>query len=473
MKNEPIERVAIPSRDGVDELRRSVGSCFSLARRGPLEIVVFDDSDAPSATRALLDDLARSAPAGVSLLLATRADRRQLVEALASSADEARVLEHALLGGAFASRYGAVRNAIALELSGHAFLSLDDDMSARAFRAPGTADVTFASSVAPATRAGDPTELWFFADERGPRACAERVAIDLLGAHEALLARDDVAATWTGFYGHCGTPSPFLFLAAEGLSFDRLARDGASVDAFDALARSGQILRAVPSPTIARGGFWTPGTAAYGADAAPPFLPVLRGEGLVFGAAVAACMPRVLGYVPVVVEHRSRARAGLAPGDFERAAHQRSLAPIVAGLLHLVAHTVRAADGARPDPVRVGRALVALADEPSSFVEAVRMLQRARTAAMVGRLRERLARDGARCAPFGEAAARFLRAAESAGDGVLVPHDLAAEIGDADPVAAMRDVVASYGRLLVVWERLHDRARALHERGLRTATLVG
>ena len=190
---------------------------------------------------------------------------------------------------------GASRNAIALACCGRPYLSVDDDMGLRCGPSP---DATSGSAAV----TGDPTEFWF--DE--PPA---PFGTDLIARHEAVLGRHvgaaesatAVRATWTGFAGDAATPNPMVSLGLDGPSRARLLRDRATFDKFGATRR---LIRGVRRFSFGAGSIWTTGAAAYdGSPTLPPFLPVGRGEGLVFAALFRATSAGWLGYLPWIVRH--------------------------------------------------------------------------------------------------------------------------------------------------------------------------
>jgi hypothetical protein len=470
LETSAIDVVAIPTRDNVEELRRSVGSCTDEAARWGrrLEIVVMDDSRTEATVVGNRRVLQEAAGRGARIRHATPESRRRFAEALGREVGERGVVDFALLGSHFDARHGATRNAIALELSGRPFLSLDDDMSLRGYRSP---EATSETVISP----GDPTELRFFAGESETRARAEREDADVIGAHESLLGKAPagrrVAATWTGFYGHCATPSPLLVLLSEGPSPDRSWADDTS---FEAVSRSMQIIRSVRSATTSSAGFWTTGVAAYDGHALPPFLPVLRGEGLVFGALVGACTQSVLGYVPAVVEHRAGSRASRGAPDFARAARETSLAPVLASLIHFCAGRVRS-DGDAVSLPSVGRVLGSLCATPAGdFDGRVAQLLGARSRHFLEKLRSRVDAAGASHSAWSSAARQYLQGAARADNAALAaPGDVCEAVGPAAAAEAVRSVVHGFARLLELWPRLHTHARALASAGYPAAEPVG
>jgi len=85
---------------------------------------------------------------------------------------------------------------------------------------------------------------------------------------------------------------------------------------------------------VADGSFWSPGVTAYDPAALlPPFLPALRGEGLVFGALVRASSG-VLGSLPLAVPHRPPEVRRFDRDALERSAASFALSTLLVRWLH-------------------------------------------------------------------------------------------------------------------------------------------
>lgn len=232
--------------------------------------------------------------------------------------------------------YGVSRNAIGLHTIGDAFLSVDDDTVCRVAAAPGADDgLTFVPR-------RDPAEIRSFPDRETALGSVHFTETDLLAIHEQLLGRNlrdyisvtgktaevdfnetdlrflrgvesgtgRVLVTYNGWVGDCAWGSPVDYLFLTGDSFEQLTR---SESEYLSGTASREILRCVNRVTISDGTpFMMTIFSGYdNRDLLPPFLPVKRGEDVVFGITLAKCfedgyfahLPWALVHSPV--ENRS------------------------------------------------------------------------------------------------------------------------------------------------------------------------
>jgi hypothetical protein len=319
----PIERVAILTRDRPASASHVLDTAAALGRgERRVELIVVDDSRAPAARTEIAARLdGGRGRGGVSAIYLGHAERRRLADALVAGGIEPAVVELALFDPfGLDSTPGACRNFLHLWSASRPFLSVDDDMPLEAGVPPGARGATLEVGE------GDPTRFWFF--DREPELPASSSADALLAGHESLLGRtaagaaralgvdlraprsegfarraerEPIVATWTGFAGDVATPNVLAYLKQRGESRRSLVRNASF---YRRAFASRQVIRAPRGPSVADGSFWSTGVTAYDPTALlPPFLPALRGEGLVFGALVRASSG-VLGYLPIVVPHR-------------------------------------------------------------------------------------------------------------------------------------------------------------------------
>jgi len=481
-----LDRLVVPSRDA----RRALGEqltalCASAARSDGAELLFIDDAEeAPDA--AMLDRARRVAGAlGAVVTYAGAASKETFASALvrATGVDPSLARFALLATDAPGAAYGANRNVALLACAGRPFLSVDDDMGGWLGEAPNAEPgITVAD--------GDPTDFHFYADARDASGAVPRVGRSLLEAHERVLGRSAadlvsaagpqasrpsqqavsarkvaagarVVATWTGFAGDVATPNALLYLAQVGAARERLLRDEAG---FEAAWRGRQVVRSARRLSIADGAVWTTGAAAYDARAMlPPFLPWLRGEGLIWGATVRACDPGVVAFLREVVPH--------VPCG-ERAAHPEGLASYadefpVAKLLHHLTMTRATALPALPSSQRLralGEQLCELASvSVGAFAELVQRHRRGHDQAVQSTLSRLLNQYGERPAFWAAHVQRYLQRCRSrAGLGAYdVPSDLCQRFGAERGRELCRDVVARYGRLLVAWPDLWGAAREI------------
>ncbi len=325
-----ISAVCIPTRDRIDQLRRALASYIGNTRefgRDP-DFVVTDDSFTPASRRdccSMLEELAHEF--GARLYYAGYEEKAAFATALAKEThlpDE--LLHFALLGDArCGTSHGANRNALLLHTAGEALLSFDDDSVCETVTtAPlGQGGLEIAGHVDPAKMA------WF--DSREAAFSSSTVQkIDLLAAHELLLGRrlgdavrdfsesselicgqmcehiqrslfqgtGRIIATYNGLIGDCGLQLPLTpsYLVRRGVRTESEYRD--------AVTRR-EMVRGVARTTIWHGTGWM--NFASGLDnrqPLPPYLPVERGEDVMFMMLVRKCFQEgYFGFLPWAVLH--------------------------------------------------------------------------------------------------------------------------------------------------------------------------
>ncbi len=355
-----IQRVAVLTRDRPQSASHVLDTAAALDRsERRVELVVVDDSRAPAARIEIASRLdGWRGEGGVSTIYLCDVDRRRLGEALVAGGIEPSLVELALFDRfGFDSTPGACRNFLHLWSASRPFLSVDDDMPLEVGAPPATRGATLEVGE------GDPTRFWFF--DREPTLPAVSSGDALLAGHESLLGRtapdaaralgvemrvprstrfarraerEPIVATWTGFSGDVATPNVLAYLKQRGEPRRSLVRDASF---YRRAFASRQVIRAPRGPCVADGSFWSPGVTAYDPTALlPPFLPALRGEGLVFGALVRASSG-VLGYLPIAVPHRPPEVRFFDRAALEQSAASFSLSTLLVRWLHRHKRTER------------------------------------------------------------------------------------------------------------------------------------
>ena len=422
--------------------------------------------------RAALMALAK--PHGGTIRVAGVAEKRRYAGRLVELGIAREVAEWALFGAPDLAAYGAGRNAIVLDGIGERLLACDDDIAGVVAEAPGRREGLTA-------RAGDPTELWFFPDAASAQAAAPTQNLDWIARHEELLGqpvgpievdgplgerlerrlrRPRVVASWTGFVGDVASTSPILYLLASGASRERLV---ASEAAWRAAVASRQVLRAPVRTTLGDGAFFTPGAAALDTrQLLPPFPPVLRGEGAVWGQWLRiVCEGALVAYLPYVLRHRPPESRTSAVEDL----HVRAAQGVGMGIMMM------AALGAFQPPAgddatrlrALGRHYQHVASQDWTL-----HVRRA-NAELYARAEAQLRLHGGEPAWWARELRTFLgtmRAAERRPD-----YAVATELRELDhPRARTQDIFLRTGKLLEAWPDVMAAARELRERGVRMAT---
>ncbi|MEO7328864.1 MAG: phosphopantetheine-binding protein, partial [Minicystis sp.] len=359
-----IETIAIPTCDRPEVLARCVASHLADARRlgrSPA-IVVADDSRSPELASRTREAL-RAFP---SVRYVDHARKRAFAASLAARAGvDPLLVDFALFdpeGAGHAT--GANFNALLLDGAGELVFRADDDTLGGAVSAPARRSGLALSS------GRDPAELWSFTDRASCfEALSGREAVDLLALHASLLGRapraiaedhaenltlgsiDEafvrrldadaarVRVSFTGLAGDCGWGAPFGFwgiplgyLLLEGDALARLTRDEAH---YRTQCTRRDVIRATTRVAI--------GDATFGMttfvgldlqDLVPPYLPVCRGQDVLWVQTLEACFEGALfGHVPCVLRHEPAELRRFALGEIFRSATGLDLARVFVALL--------------------------------------------------------------------------------------------------------------------------------------------
>lgn len=500
-RREPIEDVAIPTRERPGQLVRCIDSVAADARQlgRAITVRVFDDARAPSAAAATFDALAAIDHDAVHLRYANQEDKRRFSAELASCVGtDPDVVAFGLadpLG--IGLTIGANRNAALLDLAGRSFVFLDDDMECRAALAVGgtpgarlarypSAETLYYGTPSAAIDAASFSDQSLIAtlDHELGRSLAELARSEQLhvGGVQGSLARrlvragglvEVVACGYVGDSG--GLPESALFPPRrEGphpLGFFERGEPpvGRGVD------------RGVMQLTLATDSGLMTGACALQNRDLPPFPPVLRNEDGAFAVVFNALAPTgLIAHVPARAVHRPEGRDGLA---LERDGRMPSLAHMGANsylqrCVGALASGMTALD--RPARLRaLGRRVRELGNwAPADLRELLLPLAVGEVADRLNRLEESRAFWIERDAPpaWRTLTRRYLDQlhGDLAAGAFVVPIELMPE-GSAEPGAAfarLQVYLREYGRLLEAWPALTTAAADLAERGVSLTRAV-
>jgi len=334
-----IEMVGIPTRNRPALLKRLLMGLAENLRRfeRKVEVLVVDDSDSMQMQVANCEVI--SALADDSFLrirYGNRDTRNRFASQLArESGVSEEVVSFALANNTdYPVSTGATRNAILLESAGHCVLYLDDDIQCRLAAIPGSREgVAFQA---------DPLKTWFFAHPDDIETCYF-TADDLLGLHEKVLNIDQnvartrnldgapvdisglssrflnriekgnaaVAVSLMGIVGDSGLDDPLVYYILGTETLSRLTK---TAELYHAALTNRQILRGPQSICVSDQCECHSGCMGIdNIDLLPPFMPVMRGQDLVFGSLVVKCVPGGLfGVVPRAILHRPAERREFA-----------------------------------------------------------------------------------------------------------------------------------------------------------------
>ncbi|MFO0633731.1 MAG: hypothetical protein U0168_12845 [Nannocystaceae bacterium] len=382
--------------------------------------------------------------------------RTALVDALAAAGCDRALLEFALADPwGFGLTPGANRNVVQLLTLGRRVLTVDDDIEPRLARPP-QADCQRGGE--PEVRRDDASEFWFFRDAAEGHALIDDDADPIAAITDGFdldpgAGAPAVCASWLGMSGDGGSPNGLYWLVQHGPSRERLMVD------YDAMRASGRLMRSVTRPTVTFGAAWTPAVVAYDHQRLlPPFLPMLRGQGLVWGATVSVGGAWSLVRMPGALEHRMdqpratdpelalRSIASMATAAFVQLALGRAAEPSAA----IEPSTALANAAAR---------LREISRDTATFTAFARNLVTARCKALVGNLDALRERHRGLPATWAAdvAAARVALLWQRDDAAAWVPYDLA----DRDePGELLRRVIQRFAELLLAWPQIVAAARA-------------
>ncbi|MBX7084718.1 MAG: hypothetical protein K1X88_36275 [Nannocystaceae bacterium] len=380
------------------------------------------------------------------------AARAALLDALVAAGCDRELLEFGLGDPwGFGLSPGANRNVVQLLTQGQRVLTVDDDIEPRLALPPQRTDE-------PQVRRDDASEFWFFRDAREGHAFVDEDA-DPIAAITAGFDIDPgvgappVCASWLGMSGDGGSPNGLYWLVQHGPSRERLMVD------YEAMRASTRLMRSVTRPTVTFGAAWTPAVVAYDhTRLLPPFLPMLRGQGLVWGATVSVGGAWSLVRMPGALEHRMDEPRAVDPELALRSIASMATAAFVQLALGRAAEPSAAIEPAAALATAAAR-LREITRDTKTFTVFARNLVATRCRALVGNLDALRERHRGQPASWAAdvAAARVALLWQRDDAASWVPYDLA-DRDDGGEV--LRRVTQRFAELLRAWPQIVDAARA-------------
>ena len=354
-----IASIVIATKDRPDALRRAVTSFVEncLEHERTADLLVCDDSSLPAARdkcRQALTLLAKRYD--INIRYAGLEEKLDFAQWLADRGIPRQTADFALFDSEKCGRScGANRNAALLGSVGDLVFSADDDTLCHSSVHPDVGvgvDVSWGS---------DPADFWFYHSREKAFSSAAFRDIDLLTGHERLLGcragdldiqdtdlasadpriRERIArggkvlVTFNGLLGDCGWSAPFGFwraplgcLLLPRESHERLV---SSESHYRMACSTREILRVVKRPAVSDDAFSM--VTFMGLDnrlLLPPFMPVMRGQGLVFGRTLNAAFSNGLfGHVPFALIHSPMEQRSFWNGEALRTASGFDVARLV------------------------------------------------------------------------------------------------------------------------------------------------
>lgn len=415
----------------------------------------------------------------LSIELIGHEDRERLIRLLVSAGLDENVVSFAMSGLADLSIgcAGSNRNFLLLMTPEENFLSVDDDTemsfaAANQFRCGSVAEDRMNPSSLESFM-----QVWVYHDRQSLQDSVQFGQIDFVGAHESILGLkvDDfcrglgedscsvadtlvspgecgrVALTFSGLAGDCGwgTPSRYLFISRESL--ERLTR---SDDVYLDSITSREVVQLSTAVTLSRRADDLM-TTTFGADnrlMLPPFIPVGRGEDLVFGHVLQKSHHDVwFGHLPHAIFHGPVGRRRFARGEIIRSAATTDLSSLICAMVErFPTNGLNVSDSLRG----LGRSLRNIcALSIGQFHDYIRECRTSLTQKSLGLLEDRLQSAG-RAAPSYVADMKMYIERLREGDkreeaGIPVELLYGREIDVA--LRWTRKVIAMYGQLLSAW----------------------
>jgi hypothetical protein len=480
-----LQSIAIVSQGHPEGLARCLDSWEKHLALFPRSVAfsIFDDTrDAATAARQMEVALAFARRSGRRVFFAGIKERKDFASALSA---HVKPLHSYLVHFALSNPYdlnrttGANRNALALHHLGEQVLSVDDDTLCEWVEPSGL------SQSVVVTQDGGPVECWFPAagealpmHRHDPLEAIEKAFLPLREGGDfresnpkdptwssriGVLPRH-ASLVWCGIAGDSGYSFPTHLFFLKGASRQRLLEDS---DTFERVVQSRQLLRRPTEVRLGPGPFFQ--TTAVGFDFSfflPPFMPVLRGQDMLFGLTFRlATAPQWIAYLPWAIRHEPHETRRQSLSDFAAAAERLSFhrLPLLAMQLF------RPAPAASPQEALagIGRHFEEVARLPArEFRRICEVLIRKDTEEVIGRLEEFLKDEGP--SSWSKAIRTFLEQTRlaTAKETYLYPSDLPE--GPAGLSLAQK-LILDYGQLLQAWPDLLAGARHLRDTGLSLA----
>jgi len=401
---------------------------------------------------------------------------------------------------------GANRNALLLHTTGEMLFSADDDTVAR------TATASQREEGLRLTSSRDPAEFWFFPDRETALRSVTCTDADILASHEQLLGRDmgdilgtlgstmtpdvtgvtpalldrltssksRVLMTFNGILGDCGWGSPFGYWGApigylllDANSRKRLVQSEAH---YRQACMSRELLRVVPMTTVSDATYSM--NSFVGLDnrnLTAPFMPVRRGQDMVFGLTVWRCWEEsVCGHVSHALLHAPIESRRFSPGELFRSAGGSDTAKLLISCIQ----SCDFGPGYRDGPSRareLGRHLLQVGGMPLEDFEEFVRLQTCRTNnTFIALMEEHLQAYQQSPAFWATDLRRYIDTLRQASmrTEYWIPLDLVDGRSSDDTRRTAQCIVRKFGQLLIWWPDIVEVARELRAEGQRLATPI-
>ncbi len=490
-----ISTIAIVTCNRLPGLVRSLESYIANIKKFGRQVrfAIFDDTkDAAvrDATRAELGGL--KAKHGVSVHYAGMEEKLHFAEALATrSAVSRSIIDFALFDPyGFGNSVGANRNASLLHTAGEMFYSADDDTVCEFFSlANYRPDVALFSTP-------NPTDLHVFPDKKTADMAVIRSDKNVLAMVEELLGRTAqecvdhtglpldvrfaapewvqkvsggegrVRLSWVGIFGDSGFSYPTFLLWLSGEARKRLLQDEAR---YQAIKGNRQILRAPVKKTLGPGPFCQ--TTALGLDnrqLLPPFMPVFRGEDIIFGNTLRHCWGTAyFGYVPWAIRHDPVNPRVNKPGDILIPASYVAFQSLIVQLMQSFNSDIGLSDAQKL--VKWGESYQTVAGLPAEeFNSLLRDGLGKQARQTVEGLKKSLAHHGESPAYWARDVQDYIQALEAAAPlpEFVIPNELR---NRPEPGTLCQKLIGQFGDLLAAWPVITQAAMDLRLQGTALA----
>lgn len=315
-----IHKIGIPTRNRPKRLEAVLrGLLANLRRFGrEIEVLVVDDSESAvmqNANQRLIASF--NDDPRMTIHYADQHSRLRFARKLALESGLPEKVVAFAIGNPdqYPVSVGSSRNAILLGTLGSCLLYLDDDIQVHLAHIPESREEMVLQA--------SPFSSWFFSTPEALRTCPF-VEEDLLGLHERALSIDEqlllhrdeshwpidlstvstrflrriaksgarIVASSMGIVGDSGFDDPLAYFLLGAETFSRLTQDEAL---YEAALTNRLLLYGTRNPSLSER--FECHSYCMGVDNVallPPFMPVMRGEELVFGSLVTSCIPGAL-----------------------------------------------------------------------------------------------------------------------------------------------------------------------------------
>lgn len=510
-----IASVGILTCNRLEGLKRSLTSYIENSKQygRTNDFVVMDDSASPQTResyRRLLRELA--AEYGVEIFYAGKEEKMTYAKALIEKGGlPAEVVNFALFDvEKSGTSAGANRNALTLHTAGDAIFSADDDTVCRLVASPELREgLEFAAGY-------EASDIWIFPDRQTALESVSFVEDDNLALHELMLGKtagaiaatfggkqqpitlwagasthgEDTAlvrrvqagggrvlVTFSGLIGDCGWGAPFGYwnaplgyLLLTGQSRERLVR---SESDYRLACTSRDILRVASTPTISDETFGM--TTFVGLDnriLLPPFLPVRRGQDLIFATTLGQCFPDAcFGHLPWALLHEPVETRKFWPGEIFRTASGFDTARLIVECVK--SSTFGPGQTCGKQRLRaLGTHLTELGSLPKAdFEEFVRLQVWRTSSSFISQAEEQLQQCQESPAFWANDVKKYLDilCQSLTRDDYFVPLDLLAGRSTSEARELAQRLVLKFGQLLYWWPDMVETAKKLRSQGQRLA----